>query len=130
MEMLKMKDSVDFSSYMLFEATGDSEADVDPIVDEIAYEISRDDDDAQSCSYDRSENCINIGDEIKEFDSCCVDNEKKEDNDDGEEVGVYGISYCEDDEIQNYQKSVVDPGKESLDEMEKNRQFWEACLAS
>ena len=77
---------VSSSSYMLIEASGDSEADWNPFaMGEHAYEIGRADDDAQSCIYDDSETC-NAADELN--------------------------------------------GQEFVDEMEKNRLFWEACLAS
>ncbi|PNX56759.1 hypothetical protein L195_g050048, partial [Trifolium pratense] len=73
-----------------------------------------------------------------------------DDDDERDVVGNYGTSYCEedddedDDEVNNDQqyyekkkkkkKSYVSnfdsAGRESMDEMEKNRLFWEACLAS
>ncbi|KAK7270231.1 hypothetical protein RIF29_23232 [Crotalaria pallida] len=135
---MNIMDHADFSSYILFEATGDSEADFDPMMGgTYAYEHGRDeddddDDDALSCSYDVSDICI--ASEVNMYDeSSCdgdVDDEKKED----EEIdGAYGASYCEDDEMQEEnQRSYVsfDSSQDSVDEMEKNRLFWEACLAS
>lgn len=129
---MDVKGTVDVSSYLLFEATGDSEALSDPIMDDssIAYQIAiSDDDDALSCSYDASGTC-NVG-EVHEYESDDeLDDEKKEEK----EVCVYGTSYCEDDddEMQEHHKSSesVDSGPETVDEMEKNRRFWEACLAS
>ncbi|XP_072065952.1 uncharacterized protein [Arachis hypogaea] len=62
-----------------------------------------------------------------------------DDDDDGkkkEEDVVFGTSYCdEEDEVlqeQHPTRSFVSfaSNQESLDEMEKNRLFWEACLAS
>lgn len=113
----------DFSSYILFEATGDSEN---------AYELGRvddhDDDDALSCSYDESDACNES--ELNVCDRSC-DDEKKEDE---EKDDAYGASYCEEDEMQeHYQKSYVSSDssqEEFVDEMEKDKLFWEACLAS
>ncbi|KAF7818253.1 phosphopantothenoylcysteine decarboxylase subunit VHS3 [Senna tora] len=131
MMMMDIKATSDFSSYFLFEATGDSEALSDPIMDDVAF--SDDDDDAQSCSYDASET-HNVSKVINGYVSHheLDDDEKKED----EEVCFYGRSYYEDDdddEIQQPHKSSesVDSSSESLvDEIEKNRRFWEACLRS
>ncbi|CAI8615025.1 unnamed protein product [Vicia faba] len=119
---MDLKDSHEFDkvpSHMLIEATGDSE-------DEFGYEIGSadyDDDDAESCCHDNA----------AEFKVCESLNE-----DEDEEVkksDVYGTSYCEDYDIQeknNYKSYVSDDSsdQEFLDEMEKNRLFWEACLAS
>ncbi|RDX80692.1 hypothetical protein CR513_38734, partial [Mucuna pruriens] len=105
------------SSYMLLEATGDSEADCNPTLGEQAYEIGREDDDAQSCSYDISETCNAA--EFNGYESLNID-----DDDEGEKSAqVHGISYCEDDEMQQHQKSCVsdDSSQELVDEMEKNR---------
>ncbi|MED6220306.1 hypothetical protein PIB30_043664 [Stylosanthes scabra] len=138
--------AADFSSYILFEASGDSE---EPDFDHnnMVCEVSRvgssyvhhgdhhhhgddahyDDDDALSCSCDRSDD---------DDDDACNVAEANWDHDDDEEEEedvVYGTSYCEeDDEVvqeQQHPKS-FDSNQESLDEMEKNRLFWEACLAS
>ncbi|XP_057425396.1 uncharacterized protein LOC130718787 [Lotus japonicus] len=121
----------DFSSYIHFEVTGDSEADCDPVMGDYAFELARSvdnvDDDALSCSYDESDgsgvyNAVEV-DQLHEHHESC---------DEIEEDVVYGRSYCEDDEMQEHHKSYVsfDSGHDVLDEMEKNRLFWEACLAS
>nr|XP_004496052.1 probable ATP-dependent RNA helicase ddx56 [Cicer arietinum]XP_012569916.1 probable ATP-dependent RNA helicase ddx56 [Cicer arietinum] len=105
----------DLLCYINFEESGDSdEVDMDRSVND----DDDDNDDALSCSYDGSDH-INDAD--------LMNDEKKSVN--------YGRSYCEEDEEENeieQQKSYVsyDSGHESMDEMEKNRQFWEACLAS
>ncbi|KAG5063189.1 hypothetical protein JHK85_004372 [Glycine max] len=129
--LMERKEPIDFSSHFYFEASGDSEeADFDPtFACEMAKADGGDVDDALSCNYDGSGAC-----NVAEFDGCdesCDEHdggvEKKEDD------GVFGMSYCEDDEMQEEQmKSYVsfESGQESLDEMEKNRLFWEACLAS
>ncbi|OIW06769.1 hypothetical protein TanjilG_11494 [Lupinus angustifolius] len=75
-------------------------------------------------SYDGSDIC-NVA-ELNMNDEPCDDKEMKE----VEKMdGTYGASYCEDDEIH---KSYVssDSSQDFMDEMEKNRLFWEACLAS
>ncbi|XP_027349378.1 uncharacterized protein LOC113860987 [Abrus precatorius] len=123
---MDMKNPYDVSSScMLLEATGDSEVDCSPIMGDHAFEFGRaDDDDAQSCSYDNSET----------FSAAELDGYESLNDDDGDEKknDVHGTSYCEDDEMQGHNKSCVsdDSGQELVDEMEKNRLFWEACLAS
>lgn len=130
--MDRKKNSGDFFSY---EATGDSEADInyDPN-NNMDYE---DNDDAMSCSYD--------GSAVNEHDD---DDEKRSEDVDEEKDVVYGTSYCSEEEdddddeknneihIDQYKKKKkkcyvsFDSGNESMDEMEKNKRFWEACLAS
>jgi hypothetical protein len=114
-------------SYMLIEATGDSEVDSnDPNID--GFGSADDDDDAQSCCHDNA----------AEFKACESWNEDDDDveKDKKDDVNVYGSSYCEDDEMQeqnNYKSYVSDDSSDKEfvdDEMEKNRLFWEACLAS
>ncbi|KAI4301333.1 hypothetical protein L6164_034621 [Bauhinia variegata] len=132
------KDIEDVSAYMLFEATGDSEVDYNPIMDDdVAHEFPRnvvddDDDDAESCSYDASEIC-DIG-KLNGYESCDGDGDaKNEDEEEKEEEAlVYGISYCTDEEHSISKPSAVDSVSEQevVDEREKNRLFWEACLAS
>ncbi|XP_020213835.1 uncharacterized protein LOC109798047 [Cajanus cajan] len=127
---MDMKDPFDVSSsYMLLEASGDSEADCyNPTMGEHGYEIGRADDDAQSCSYDNSETCNAA--ELHGNESWKND----DDDEDEKKDDVHETSYCDDDddEMQQHQKSCVsdDSEQELVDEMEKNRQFWEACLAS
>ncbi|KAE9589217.1 hypothetical protein Lal_00000247 [Lupinus albus] len=121
-----MKDHADFSSCIIFEASGDSEAYCDNMMGGYIYEDDNDldydnDDDALSCCYDGSDIC-NAADEFNMYGEPC------DDADDRKEVEG-GASYCEDDEIH---KSYVssDSSQKFMDEMEKNRLFWEACLAS
>lgn len=124
MDMMKNSPFDVSSSYLLIEASGDSEADWNPYT-----KGEHADDDAQSCIYDSSEICnaseLNGYDESWNIDDD-VEDEKKDD------VIHHGTSYCDDDEMQQHQKSCVsdDSGQEFVDEMEKNRLFWEACLAS
>nr|XP_025634403.1 probable calcium-binding protein CML30 isoform X2 [Arachis hypogaea] len=110
----------DFSSYILFEASGDSEeADFDH--NKMVCEISR------------------VGSYVHHGHEDYDDDDDDDDDDDGkkkEEDVVFGTSYCdEEDEVlqeQHPTRSFVSfaSNQESLDEMEKNRLFWEACLAS
>ncbi|TKY61841.1 hypothetical protein E2542_SST11694 [Spatholobus suberectus] len=118
------------SSYVLLEATGDSEADCNPpTMGEHGYEVGRADDDAQSCSYDSSETCNAA--EVNGYESLNNDDDD-DDVEDEKKAETHGTSYCDDDEMQQHQKSWVsdDSGQELVDEMEKNKLFWEACLAS
>ncbi|KAK7344451.1 hypothetical protein VNO77_14077 [Canavalia gladiata] len=128
---MERKEPMDFSSYIYFEASGDSEADCDPIyaTDEIAR--VDDNDDALSCSYDGSDACNHT--ELDGYEVWDEDEDEDENEDEKKEDGVYGMSYCEDDEMEEeHLKSYVsfESGQEFVDEMEKNRLFWEACLAS
>ncbi|XP_027368002.1 uncharacterized protein LOC113873850 [Abrus precatorius] len=127
------KEPVDFSSCIHFEASGDSEVDCDPIM---GSEIARDDDgdacndndDALSCSYDGSGAC-----NAADLDGY-VSWDEHDDDDDEKKEDVFGVSCCEDDDEMHEEnmKSYVsfDSGQEFVDEVEKNRLFWEACLAS
>lgn len=129
----------DFSSYFHFEASGDSEADIcEPIMGENACERARvdddDNDDAMSCSYDGSGAC-NVADELDGHESCdAAGGDEHDDVDEEKQDVIYGTSYCDEDEMDHdeHYKSYVsfDSSQESVDEMEKNRLFWEACLAS
>jgi len=142
--MDRKKNSGDFFSYGLYEATGDSEADIfDPNIN-MDYDIARsvyddDNDDAMSCSNDGS--AVNEHDQSWRDDD--DDDEKRLEDDEEEKDVVYGRSYCsEDDDDDDYHHKKNDQhkkkkcsvsfdlGNESMDEMEKNRRFWEACLAS
>ncbi|XP_028804249.1 uncharacterized protein LOC114759262 [Neltuma alba] len=142
MDMKRM----DVSRFMLFEATGDSEADgdADIIMDEqFAGAVGEeddddDDDDAQSCCHEGSESHNwDLGDQhlnghASRFADAEFEHRDGQEND-GEETGVHGTSYCDDDEIQKHKHRSslsVDSGQQLMDEMEKNRRFWEACLAS
>lgn len=135
---MDIKGTVDVSCYLCFEATGDSEApNCDAIIKDpnIACQISScdDEDDAQSCcNGSPDEILINSYDPIMyEYES---DEENREDED-GVEVCSYGTTYKEGDddcemEVEKKARVCVDSGAEKMDEMEKSRLFWEACLAS
>lgn len=130
------KNVVDLSSFFLVEATGDSEVDFDP---NLAI-IDLADDDAESCSCDVSEDscvgdlngcevegCANVVDDQEEEQEQEQEKEKEK-----EEIHVYHSWTGEHTETTAKQKSCVsvDSTNESMNEMEKNRLFWEACLAS
>ncbi|XP_020211739.1 acidic leucine-rich nuclear phosphoprotein 32 family member A [Cajanus cajan] len=138
---MERKQPLDFSSYFYFEASGDSEQDDcdPPIMGGYTCDISMavagyhdDNDDALSCNYDGSaaELDEDEDEDEDEGDSYC----DEEHEDDEKKSEVYGMSYCDDDdEMQEEQmKSHVsfDSRQEFVDEMEKNKLFWEACLAS
>lgn len=119
------------SNYMLLEATGDSETDCNPTMEE----LGREDDDAQSCIHDTSE--TSNAAELKGYEFWNNDHDADDVDDDEKKREVHGTSYCDDDgddddQMHEQQKFCVsdESGHEVLDEMEKNRRFWEACLAS
>ncbi|KAE9618466.1 hypothetical protein Lalb_Chr02g0143041 [Lupinus albus] len=117
---MNIKDHADYSCYILFEASGDSEGDCDPMMGGNLYEHDRvdgdDDDDALSCSYDGSDEH-----------ECCDDDEYGDEKKENDEELVDGASYCEDDDEMEKENNSK---QEFVDEIEKNRLFWEACLAS
>ncbi|KAL6978447.1 hypothetical protein U1Q18_020115 [Sarracenia purpurea var. burkii] len=126
---------------MLFEATGDSEADAVPNMATVyAYEMNvpaddgyddddDDDDDAESCSYDLLDHG-RIHAELREFD-------------DGDHADDTGYVHDDDDDDEVVRRSTANAGQPKKsrmcvdstmepvsDEREKSRIFWEACLAS
>ncbi|XWS46739.1 hypothetical protein CRYUN_Cryun14cG0093900 [Craigia yunnanensis] len=130
---------IDVSSFLLFEATGDSEAGCfDPAMSVINH---AEDDDAESCSCDTTSDFLPGVRKLNSLeDKATVDDDHHEDEEDGEvveqkEVRVY--KKCRDDHqringVAKEKKSSavsVDSTK-TMNEMEKNRLFWEACLAS
>ncbi|XP_020226645.1 uncharacterized protein LOC109808175 [Cajanus cajan] len=131
---MERKQPLDFSSYFYFEASGDSEQDDcdPPTMGGYACDISMavggyhdDNDDALSCNYDGSAAEL----DQDEGHSYC----NEEHDDDEKRSDIYGMSYCDDDGMQEEQmKSYVsfDSRQEFVDEMEKNKLFWEVCLAS
>ncbi|KAK7277702.1 hypothetical protein RJT34_22717 [Clitoria ternatea] len=124
--MMDREEKVDFSCYFQFEASGDSEVD-SGYACEVADD-GDDNDDALSCSYDGS--CS-----AEELDGCEMSWDEDREDEDDKKKEDFGTSYCEDDdEMQQEEqlKSYVsfDSGQNFVDEMEKNRLFWEACLAS
>ncbi|XP_050890297.1 uncharacterized protein LOC127095685 [Lathyrus oleraceus] len=137
----KRKNPNDFFSHVPFEASGDSEADSDPNMDcEKAKSSLCDDDndDALSCCGGSAvDELINVEHECDDDDG--EDNEKRKDEEEEKDV-VYGKSYCaeddDDDEVHGrwFRKKKgclsFDLGGDSVDENEKNRRFWEACMAS
>lgn len=122
----------DASAYMLFEASGDSEAAYfDQESDSSAAE---EDDDAQSYSYSSScgsaarlHEAVDGADDFLEFDYCSGDEEEEE------EDGV--VDQCR----RRSRNAAAEPTKSKgceesnvmmMNEREGDRLFWEACLAS
>ncbi|XP_050238563.1 uncharacterized protein LOC126688041 [Mercurialis annua] len=124
------KKSVDLSSCLLVEASGDSEVDFqsDPNLPFFKF----DDDDAESWSCDVSDcSCAEIRAEAY-VNGGVLDfrNNVKEQNQEEKFKD-------EDDEVRFYQKWVdqkscvsEESTNEPINEMERNKLFWEACLAS
>ncbi|EEF41664.1 uncharacterized protein LOC8287200 [Ricinus communis] len=137
------KKRVDLSSCFLVEASGDSEVGLDP--KDLAA-APDDNDDAESCSCDVSD-CYY-------YYSCVGDNTN---SGEVEEASVHGVTdhnkeqYQEhededEDEVQSYRTWVdghingvqvnkkscvsVESTSEPMNEKERNRLFWESCLAS
>jgi hypothetical protein len=142
---------MDVSSFLLFEAMGDSEEDCDihhhPIVGDDQGDIATAmaimaDDDAESCSYDSFDSpTVDDLDDCDDLDllqaSVNDDDDDGHDDDDDEEEEE-GHSYPTWAVEHNWKLAAgrrkssvsVDSGNEFMDEAEKNRLFWEACLAS
>ncbi|XP_044492755.1 uncharacterized protein LOC123216402 [Mangifera indica] len=120
------KNVFDVSSYVFFEATGDSEADV--VVDpNIVTAVKHKDDDAESCSHNLSGFpfvCdVNNGLDAQ---AVHVDDEVEE----GEEVQSYRTWPGEEQNRPPGDKKKNDSSENVMSEMEKNKLFWETCLAS
>ncbi|GMI73780.1 hypothetical protein like AT3G62990 [Hibiscus trionum] len=128
---------VDLSYFLHLEATGDSEAGYfDPSMPAVINHDQNDDAESCSCEYDTTSDLLHM---VIEFNYSLDDdaNVGGDDEEDGEVV---------DQEVRLYKKCRYDPcingivAKESkkssvdstgtMNEMEKNRLFWEACLAS
>ncbi|KAE8679610.1 hypothetical protein F3Y22_tig00111398pilonHSYRG00209 [Hibiscus syriacus] len=142
--------AVDVSSFFLFEATGDSESggSFDAAMADINGED--DDDDAESCS------CETVLPGVIEIDSLKnkfaniggddvyvgVDFDDDDEDDDGvveqREVQLYKkccrndqrVGVCVAKEKKPSTDVSVENSNETMNETEKNRLFWEACLAS
>ncbi|XP_057958422.1 uncharacterized protein LOC131151191 [Malania oleifera] len=119
---------IDFSSFFLFEATGDSEAASDPLGDSKASSGDVDvmeNDDAESCSCDVHEVSYF---EDKDFDDLRIG---------GDDIGYYGsggeggLDFALAEEVEMEVESggggVDGSRRMMMDEME-NKLFWEACL--
>ncbi|KAL4307969.1 hypothetical protein GQ457_01G053500 [Hibiscus cannabinus] len=105
---------VDLSYFLHLEATGDSEAGYfDPAMPAVINHDQNDDNDGDaescSCEYDTTSDLLHMVIELN----------YSLDDDDNEEDG----------EVVDQEKSSVG-STETMNEMEKNRLFWEACLAS
>lgn len=140
---------LDVSCLMLFEASGDSE--IDGLDDATVGSFEEDEDDAESCSYGSSYwECIKKIE--NDFDQrvdvfCMKDVEEVEIKGNHEEVEKY---YCggyraaeavapppsnaseESVVAEKFKKSKVhdDPNMKMMNQRDRDRLFWEACLAS
>ncbi|KAK6780730.1 hypothetical protein RDI58_022914 [Solanum bulbocastanum] len=148
---------VDVSSFLLFESTGDSEFDSnfcstisdDPIDSLITLNSSHrrflEDDDAQSCSYEDMELDLKIDNDDNDDNDDDVDtysrsssdfnrwNSDMEDEDDGSVVEQgwmnNGVNRCNNLKLKSNVCSVgVD--SELKSQKDKDKLFWETCLAS
>ncbi|XWS76483.1 hypothetical protein CRYUN_Cryun01aG0180200 [Craigia yunnanensis] len=130
---------VDVSSFFLFEATGDSEAGCfDPAMSVINH---AEDDDAESCSCDTTSDFLPGVRELNSLEEKLANvddyNEDEEDGEVVEQKEVHLYKKCRDDKRINgvvakekKLSAVSVDSTETMNEMEKNRLFWEACLAS
>ncbi|KAJ9187716.1 hypothetical protein P3X46_003140 [Hevea brasiliensis] len=139
---INTKKDVDLFSCLLVEASGDSEADFDPNV-AINKDLADDDDDAQSCSCDVSDDCYSCVADLNacnEVEQASIDHvvddykDEEEKQDKKEEPEVHGYQEWANGHLGLTvdQKSCVsvESTNEPMNEMEKNRLFWETCLAS
>ncbi|KGN44840.1 nuclear polyadenylated RNA-binding protein 3 [Cucumis sativus] len=115
----------DISSYFLFEATGDSEVDL-----QSSSPVSTEFNDAESCTddTDRIMLCNNEDDEDEEEMGVENDDDDGDEEEEEEEVvesKAIGFSIKSNASID----STKDEFK-MLNEVDKNRLFWETCLAS
>nr|GLL33120.1 CBL-interacting serine/threonine-protein kinase 7-like [Ipomoea trifida] len=124
--------AVDVSRFFLFEVTGDSSEVVSSSVTEDFWA----DDDAQSCSCDSSDaQSIRLfsGEEERLGSSCIVENDgdEEEEDEDGDEVNQSENRGVGPQLKQKESSSKVQGGSvELVNEKDRDRLFWEACLAS
>ncbi|KDP21545.1 hypothetical protein JCGZ_22016 [Jatropha curcas] len=139
------------SSCFLIEASGDSEVDFDPNnkpskdIASVDDDDDDDDDDAESCSCDVSYYCCYYSC-VGDFNGCEVKEEpplhsnvnnnknniKEEQEQEKEEIKVDGCQKWSDGLSVNQKSrvSVDESDNEQMNEKEKNKLFWETCLAS
>ncbi|KAM3687552.1 hypothetical protein ACJW31_10G084000 [Castanea mollissima] len=147
---MNLENVVDVSSFLLFEATGDSEGDCNTIKgggdDKIGQDIAMaDDDDAESCIFDLSDfprvsevddsdiqPCVHDDDDDDGGGDDDDDEEEDEDEDKDEVLSYRKSTGKQDWKLMGHQKSSVsvDTSKDSMNEAERSRLFWETCLAS
>ncbi|XP_044504036.1 uncharacterized protein LOC123224446 [Mangifera indica] len=123
---MDVKNVFDVSSYIFVEATGDSEADVvvDPNTTTTVYHKN---DDAESCNHNFSGfpfvSYIHNGFQVQ---AVHVDDEVEE----GEEVHSYKTWSNQGQNSLPGDKKSKDSSEKGMSEIEKNKLFWETCLAS
>ncbi|KAG6575870.1 hypothetical protein SDJN02_24581, partial [Cucurbita argyrosperma subsp. argyrosperma] len=107
----------DFSSHLLFEATGDSEA--DSLVGHGSSTVSVEFNDAESCTDDTPA----MRNKVQTYEN---DDDDDDDDENEEEVESKPIGFMTES------SASIDSAEEfkMLNEVEKNRLFWETCLAS
>lgn len=122
---------IDVTSFLLFESIGDSEADSDlNMANSLGQEINRDEvDDAESCS-----------DYVGPIELCDFDHDQEEHDDDHEDDIDDEEEEEEEDGIDQvwssygkvvlHKKSKVCVDDSKMNERDKDRHFWETCLAS
>ncbi|XAR58492.1 hypothetical protein NMG60_11013901 [Bertholletia excelsa] len=134
------RNSIDVSSFILVEATGDSEVDSEQNMAELEVEMEDAEDDAQSCSWDFSDT-----DKVRRGEAVEValpttpaqkeEEEEEEEFEDWESDGEVVMSWSNVSEVEQRKKKTranncVDSAMEVMNEMERSKLFWEACLAS
>ncbi|XP_021612154.1 uncharacterized protein LOC110614798 [Manihot esculenta] len=133
------KKVVDLSSCLLLEDSGDSEVDFDPNLP-FNKDLAAADDDAQSCSCDVSDNfysCVtdlNACSEVEQASVHHVVDDFKEEEEKEEDQQLHGYQEWANGHLglpENQKSCVsVESTNEPMNETEKNRLFWETCLAS
>uniref|UniRef100_A0A5B6YUZ5 Uncharacterized protein n=1 Tax=Davidia involucrata TaxID=16924 RepID=A0A5B6YUZ5_DAVIN len=153
---MDLRNVVDVSSFLHCEATGDSEADSDLNMGAVSTDMDVAEDDAQSCSCDLSD-CARViefdhfddddGDDL-EYVHDDDDDDDYDDDDEEEEEEVINQYWAGDDKVappskapglvtctaaagqRKKSRGCIDPTKELMNEMDRNKLFWETCLAS
>ncbi|XP_010244669.1 PREDICTED: uncharacterized protein LOC104588434 [Nelumbo nucifera] len=140
---MEWRQAVDASAFFLVEATGDSDSThCDPLFAAGLEVLSPPDDDAESCTLD---SCNGTGTDCVD-NTVCVDElndfggEESKDGNGDDDVDEYeddgfGLSDKIASEAESRMKDKdakvgVDADGELMNEMEKNRLFWETCLAT
>uniref|UniRef100_A0A5B6YUN0 Uncharacterized protein n=1 Tax=Davidia involucrata TaxID=16924 RepID=A0A5B6YUN0_DAVIN len=154
---MDLRNVVDVSSFLHCEATGDSEADSDLNMGAVSTDMDVAEDDAQSCSCDLSD-CARViefdhfddddGDDLEYVHDDDDDDDDYDDDDEEEEEEVINQYWAGDDKVappskapglvtctaaagqRKKSRGCIDPTKELMNEMDRNKLFWETCLAS
>lgn len=127
---MEWKYNNEVSSFFLFEASGDSEGDFNHLVSSAHHD--NDDDDAMSCSCDSTELLGFHGDinNLIEVDQVCSGHVRDGGDDDdtgGHDHRTVEILPREEGEEES-KGGGANGSREMVDEVERNRLFWETCL--